>query len=232
MKKAKKGVKYFTDDTEKWIVEYNSSTDPVYRAEIFTKHIYYPFYKLVENIIHRFKFYYTDVDNLEDLKHEVVTVLLEDKIMKFDASYGAKAYSYFGTIVKRWLINYNAQNYKKLTTNSSITNYDIVEENPKVYTDLNMMNLGNVMDRWVNDCNERLTEMFTKDSDLRIAEAVLTLFDKRDVIEVFRKKALYIYIREMTNCETANITSVISVMKSDFLKYKERYSSEYEVVSI
>jgi hypothetical protein len=232
MKKAKKGVKYFTDDTEKWIVEYNSSTDPVYRAEIFTKHIYYPFYKLVENIIHRFKFYYTDVDNLEDLKHEVVTVLLEDKIMKFDASYGAKAYSYFGTIVKRWLINYNAQNYKKLTTNSSITHYDIVEDNPKVYTDLNMMNLGSVMDRWVNDCNERLTEMFTKDSDLRIAEAVLTLFDKRDVIEVFRKKALYIYIREMTNCETANITSVISVMKSDFLKYKERYSSEYEVVSI
>lgn len=231
MKKTTKGVRYFTDETEKWIVEYNSSTDSVYRADIFTKHIYYPFYKLAENIIHKFKFYYTDVDNLEDLKHEIVTVLLEDKIMKFDASYGAKAYSYFGTIVKRWLINYNAQNYKKLTTNTSITSYDIVEENPKIYTDLNVMNLGNVMDRWVDDCTERLTSIFTKESDLRIAEAVLTLFVTRENIEVFKKKALYIYVREMTNCDTASITSVINVLKLDYIKYRERYNDDYEVIS-
>lgn len=231
MKKSNKGVRYFTDETQKWIVEYNSSTDPVYRADIFTKHIYYPFYKLAENIIHRFKFYYTDVDNLEDLKHEIVTVLLEEKIMKFDASYGAKAYSYFGTIVKRWLINYNAQNYKKLTNNSPISSIDVVEENPKVYTDLNMMNLGSVMDRWVDSCSGRLSSMFTKESDLRIAEAVLTLFVTRDGIEVFKKKALYIYIREMTNCETSLITSVINVLKLDYIKYREKYNDDYEVIS-
>ena len=39
-------------------------------------------------------------------------MLLEEKIMKFDSTHGAKAYSYFGTIVKRWLINYNNKNYK------------------------------------------------------------------------------------------------------------------------
>ena len=41
-------------------------------------------------------------------------MLLEEKIMKFDPTNGAKAYSYFGTIVKRWLINYNNKNYKNL----------------------------------------------------------------------------------------------------------------------
>lgn len=231
MEKTKKGVRYFTNDTEKWIVEYNSSTDPVYRAEIFTKHIYYSFYKLAENIIHKFKFYYTDVENIEDLKHEIVTVLLEDKIMKFNPSYGAKAYSYFGTIVKRWLINYNAQNYKKLTASTSITSYDIIEEIPQVYTDLNILNLGSIMDMWVDDISGRLSKIFNKDSDIRIAEAILTLFMKRDIIEVFKKKALYIYIREMTNCETSQITTVVNVLNLDFLEYKKGYIDDYEITS-
>ena len=112
IKKSK--ANYFTKETEEYIVKYNESEDNTYRNSIFTEHIYYPFYKLAENIIHTFKFYYTDVDKIEDLKHEIVSMLLEEKIMKFDPTNGAKAYSYFGTIVKRWLINYNNKNYKKL----------------------------------------------------------------------------------------------------------------------
>ena len=111
-KKAK--ANYFTSETEDYIKRYNVSTDNEYRNDIFTNHIYLPFYKLAENIIHTFKFYYTDVDKIEDLKHEIVSMLLEEKIMKFDPDHGAKAYSYFGTIVKRWLINYNNKNYKNL----------------------------------------------------------------------------------------------------------------------
>ena len=98
-KRAK--ANYFTKETEEYIVRFNESEDQDYRSKIFTEHIYYPFYKLAENIIHTFKFYYTDVDKIEDLKHEIVSVLYEEKIMKFDPTNGAKAYSYFGTIVKR-----------------------------------------------------------------------------------------------------------------------------------
>ena len=112
-RKPKKDRNYFTQETEDYIVKYNQSTDHDYRAKIFTDHIYLPFYKLAENIIHTFKFYYTDVERIEDLKHEVVSVLLEQKIDKFDPTNGAKAYSYFGTITKNWLIVYNTKNYKK-----------------------------------------------------------------------------------------------------------------------
>ena len=114
MPRKKSKANYFTSETEEYIKLYNTSTDDEYRAKIFTDHIYLPFYKLAENIIHTFKFYYTDVEKIEDLKHEIVSVLLEEKIMKFDPTNGAKAYSYFGTIVKRWLINYNNKNYKRL----------------------------------------------------------------------------------------------------------------------
>ena len=81
-KRAK--ANYFTSETEQYINKYNTSSDSEYRAKIFTDHIYLPFYKLAENIIHTFKFYYTDVERIEDLKHEVVSMLLEEKIMKFD----------------------------------------------------------------------------------------------------------------------------------------------------
>ena len=101
MARKKSSNNYFTKETEEYIVKYNISVDPDYRAKIFTKHIYFPFYKLAENIIHTFKFYYTDVERIEDLKHEVVSMLLEEKIMKFDPTNGAKAYSYFGKVVSK-----------------------------------------------------------------------------------------------------------------------------------
>jgi hypothetical protein len=232
MKKPKKSNTYFTADTEKWIVEYNSSTDPVYRAKIFTEHIYYPFYKLAENLIHRFKFYYTDVENLEDLKHEIITLLLEDKIMKFNPEYGAKAYSYFGTIVKRWLINYNAQNYKKLRRDMSIDSVDVIEDNPKFYTELSGRNLAINLNEWVKDIQSRLDNMFPKKQERKVAEAILTLFEKRGMLEVFKKKALYIYIREMTDCETPIITNVIGALKVDYYTYTTGFKSEYDILAM
>jgi len=66
---------YFTKDTEDAIVSYNNSSDPLFRDKIFREKIYYPFYKLAENIIHSFKFYYTDVEDVEDLKLEIISVL-------------------------------------------------------------------------------------------------------------------------------------------------------------
>ena len=112
-KKKRQKRNYFTQETENAIVQYNISSDKKFKSDIYSKEIHYPFYKLTENIIHTFKFYYTDgVENLEDLQHEIMVFLL-DKIHLFDLSKGAKAYSYFGTIVKRWLIIYNQKNYKK-----------------------------------------------------------------------------------------------------------------------
>ena len=84
MPRKRSKANYFTKETEEYINKYNSSIDTEYRNKIFTEHIYYPFYKLAENIIHTFKFYYTDVDKIEDLKHEIVSMLLEEKIIKFD----------------------------------------------------------------------------------------------------------------------------------------------------
>jgi hypothetical protein len=213
---------YFTKDTEAAIVRYNNSTDPEERSDLYEEYIHWPFYKLTENIIHTFKFYYTDVENLEDLQHEIMTFLLS-KIHLFDPSKGAKAYSYFGTIVKRWLIVYNEKNYKKKVKNvqiADISNYsnldtsdpnfitskkaegdtfNIVEDedfsNADDYTPRDYKyedRLSLFIDQYVEYCTDHIYELFPKGNDAAIADAILELFRKRENIDVFNKKALYI----------------------------------------
>jgi len=222
-KRAK--ANYFTSETEEYIKKYNTSTDQEYRNKIFTENIYLPFYKLAENIIHTFKFYYTDVEQIEDLKHEIVSVLLEEKIMKFDPDNGAKAYSYFGTIVKRWLINYNNKNYKKLKQIGSFSDVEESYETEFGVTSTDGLTMSKFIDKWVDEMYLNLEEIFYKEPELKIADAVLTLFKTRHDLEIFKKKALYIYIREMTDCQTPQLTKVITTLKEHF---RQKYTLYYD----
>ena len=135
MGRKKSNKNYFTLETEAKIIEYNNTKDEEVRSKIYKDHIHYPFFKLTQNIIHRYKFYNTEVDNIEHLQHEVITFLLS-KIHLFDESKGTKAYSYFGTITKNYLIQYNRKNYNKkishLDTSAIVSNinhsYNMDEE--------------------------------------------------------------------------------------------------------
>ena len=72
---------------------------------------------------------------------------------------------------------------------------------------------------------KKLDELFQKEADIQIADAVLTLFEKRYDLEIFKKKALYIYIREMTGTETPYLTKVINILKEEFY---DLYNDYYE----
>jgi len=218
---------YFTKETEDAIIQYNNSTDPEERGRLFRDKIHYAFYKLAENLIHTFKFYYTEVENLEDLKHEIVALLVEEKIHKFDSSKGAKAYSYFGTIVKNWLIVYNDKNYKKKIDKSPI---EEVKSNESFSYSLDDQKysgdkLSKFIDAYVKYCTDNIYELFPldryttpPDENAKIADAILELFRKRDNLDVFNKKALYIYIREMIDVKTPKITKVANKLNDIFKK--------------
>lgn len=214
---------YFTQGTEDAIVRYNASSDPILRDKIFTNEIYYPFYKLAENIIHTFKFYYLDVDSIEDLKLDVVSMLVEEKIHRFDATNGAKAFSYFQTIVKRWLINYNNKNYKKLKQIGSFEEMEDSYEVEGVPNSERKIALASIVNFFVESSYKDIDILFPKEQDQKVADAILTLFNSRHDLEIFRKKALYIYIREMTDCETPTLTKVISKLKEEFYRVHKSY---------
>ena len=226
-KRRKKSKNYFTQDTEDAIVLYNNTEDPEVRSKIYEREIHYAFFKLTENIIHTFKFYHTEVSNLEHLQHEIITFLLT-KMHLFDPTKGAKAYSYFGTIVKRWLILYNTKNYNKkikkvgvdeLTKDTSKDTYNIDSYGKK------KDELSEYIDLFVDYTTENILELFPKKNDAQIADAILELFRKREVLEVFNKKALYIYIREMVEVKTPKITKIADklhdIFKSNYIHYLE-----------
>lgn len=287
-RKPKEPRLYFTSDTEDAIIEYLFSTNQTVRNKIYKDRIEYAFYKLAENLIHTFKFYYTDTDSIEDLKQEVIVVLLEklhlfnhsksidrklnkiinkeflenytpgefsaytdnaitvtqeqinDFIKKLKVSPKCfekisqltppKAYSYFGTIAKRYLINYNKNNYEKIQHKVEV---EEIEEN-KEFLDKTLKeqeeksNPHSFIDLYIEYIDKHLYTLFPKPHDARTADAIIELFRKRDTLEIFNKKALYIYIREITDTTTPHITKITK--KLDSLKSKlfnEYYNTGY-----
>jgi hypothetical protein len=222
-RKPKQANVYFTQETEDAIVRYVASDDQKERNELFNKHINYALHKLAENIIHTFKFYYTEVETIEELKHEVVCVLLE-KLHKYKQSEG-KAYSYFGTIVKRYLIVYNNNNYKKLKNKGTIEEVDVdktitSELIKKEDVDVKILDFT---DAFVELVDTNLFKLFAKHKEATVADAVLELFKKRESLDVMSKKALYIYIREITEAPTPVITKVIKKLKGLYEHYYGKY---------
>ena len=200
-KRRKKSKNYFTQDTEDAIVLYNNTECSKIRSKIYEREIHYAFFKLTENIIHTFKFYHTEVEKLEHLQHEIITFLLS-KIHLFDPGRGAKAYSYFGTIVKRWLILYNTKNYNKKVKKVPVDNLT-KEGSTYIYS---MKDVGKEKDE--------LSEYI----EIYVKHVTENIFD-------FNKKALYIYIREMVDVKTPKITKIADklyeIFRSQYVFYLE-----------
>ena len=219
IRKPKTKNVYFTSETEEAILRYRLAPNQAVANQIYNKEIHYAFYKLAENIIHTFKFYYTEVDNIEDLKYEVISFLLQ-KLHLYDQSKG-KAYSYFGTIAKRYLIIYNQKNYKKMVSKmqvSEVDNSEKTHESLVIGTETEDINRNSVINQFINVVDTNLSLMFEKESEMKVADAILEVFKKRENIDIFNKKALFIYIKEITDCQSNTITKVIKKLK---VAYKE-----------
>lgn len=282
--KSKVNRNYFTQETEDAILLYNKTESPNQRSKIYSKSIHYPFFKLTQNIIHTFKFYNTDVEDLEHLQHEIIVFLLgkmhlyhhsksiEDRLHKIinkKYEYGSlheqgsfleytnnadkitsqqikdfikpylevvcddckkelkrltppKAYSYFGTIVKRWLINYNKKNYTKKINSSPIEDlHHSLEFSYGLDSSLPSTDQFSLfLDDFVDYIDINIYNFFPKQKDAQVADAILELFRKRESIDVFNKKALYIYIREQGDFKTQKITKISNELSEIF---KEKY---------
>ena len=213
---------YFTEDTELDIIEYLASEDQVLRNKIYNERIHHSFYKLAENLIHTFKFYYTEVEDLEDLKHEVICFLLE-KLHYFKVGKG-KAFSYFSIVGKNYLILYNNKNYAKKKKKADLLEVDTDNE---ILNGFERKEVHDVkvefLDMYITHVDANLTKYFKKDAEIRVADAVLTVLKNREHLEIFNKKAIYIYIREITGLETPIITKVVKKLKNIFNTTYSRY---------
>jgi len=218
--KQKKRRGYFFEEHENAIIAYNKETNLQLRDKVYTNFIHTPFMKLAENIIHTFKFYCFD-DPYEDVQSEVVAYLLE-KIDKYDETKGSKAYSYFSIVAKNYLIYNNNENYKKTKQRTTL---DVVDLSRDVVNEDARDDLKDSMKDFTDDMVEywdnNLGLIFTRRKDIRVAAAITELFRRRENIEIYNKKALYILIREMADVKTQYITKVVNVMRRI---YREKWA--------
>jgi hypothetical protein len=213
---------YFNQTTENAIIRYNKTDDARLKNKIYSQHIAYPFDKLAENIIHTFKFYYFDVPS-EQVKHEVVSFLVMN-MHKFKEGKG-KAFSYFSIVAKNYLILHNNKNYKNYKIHDKM---DVLDYGNNIREAQDRHNVANfnqeyvteMLDYWENN----LVNIFKRQKDILVADAVLEIFRRRENIENFNKKALYILIREMTGSKTQHITRIVNMMK----KYNSQLMMEFQ----
>ena len=210
-------------------MEYVASTNQDFRDKVYRERIEYGFFKLTQNIIHTFKFYYTDGESIEDVQQEVIAFLLE-KLKLYKPEKG-KAYSYFGTITKRYLILKNKKNYQKLQNKGDLLEVDedktIKEEIINDYYGKDY-SVSEFMSLYIKHIDKHLNRLFPKELDAKTADAIIELFRKCESLDIFNKKALYIYIREIVDVDTPQITKITKKLKVTYIElYNQYYSDGY-----
>ena len=223
VKKKKKPKNYYFDQVvENAVIRYNNTDDARLKNIIYNDHISFAFDKLAENIIHTFKFYYFDVSS-EQVKHEVVSFLVMN-MHKFKEGKG-KAFSYFSIVAKNYLILHNNKNYKnyKIHDKMEVLDYGSNIKTNQEYNEIASFNKDYVTEM-LNYWDNNITNIFRRQKDILVADAVLEMFRRRENIENFNKKALYILIREMTGSKTQHITRIVNVMK----KYNANLLKEFQ----
>ena len=212
-------MKYWGEDQEDAIVEFNTNDDIEDKHKVFVAIIEPAFRKLVENIYYTYNFNKILWDR-EQIEHEVMTHLYE-KLSKFDVTKNKKSFSYFGTITKNWMIQrcntdknkrfIDADNQEMIMHNISINSY---EENK-----LNRHNeefIGEIIEDF-DDWDAK--DNYTRD-DFAGLEIVNDILKNYERFNIYNKKQLYVYIREATDLPSRKITKSLKKIKLDYFSVK------------
>lgn len=225
MRKNKK--EYFGPDVDEAIVEYNSTTDSALRGKLYVEKIDYAINKLAENVIRSYKFYYMDSESYEDFKHSVVIFLLE-KFPNYTRDKG-KGFSFFTVVARNYCILKTRKNYKRLVNRMELSDVEDRGYSALSYhfdedqLEDHEMSVQRFVSQFVEYWDEHLEYIYTRPQDQQIVAAIIKLLQHRDKIDLFNKKAIYLYIKEMYNVSTPQITRVVKNFKDKYKCMQQDY---------
>jgi len=222
-RRKKKNNDYFTKIHENAILEYIGCKDRDRRNEIYRDIVQPAFVEMINKIVFTYKF--TNLPNIENLKDEceihLITVL-----SNFDSSKGSKAFSYFSVITKNWFI---AKVKKTAIQLRREAGYDEISkqmemEHLSIYNTYDderikkefMEHLWNEIKKW--------EKQNLKENERKILEAIKILFADADTIEIFNKKAIYLYIREITNLNTKQVLNNLNKFRIEYASFKKKWN--------
>jgi hypothetical protein len=195
------------------------------RNKIYNQYLRDPLDKMISSIIRRYKLYRKDMDFKEI--HTDTHSFLMTKIEKFKPSKEKKAYSYFGTICKNYLMGQIIKDQKEL--NRKISYEDIstsLEENLKYSYSLenDYVEATSIIEKFIEELKEYIDTESLSDNERKLGYALLELFENYETIFMgadnnkFNKNVILLSLREMTNLSTKEI-------RNSMKKYKKLYGS-------
>ena len=229
--RKKKSNYYFTSVHEKAIVEYANTEDKKRRSELYIALIGPALDELVDKIVYTYKF--TSLPNIDYLKEDC-KVWLTTILDKYDPNKGSKAYSYFSVITKNWFIHkvkLNAtrnrrevdyEEYRSTYSNNAalVENANLVTYNPylKARADFEFWQ------KFWKEFSEWDSEHL-KENERKVMQAVKILFESSDEIEIFNKKAIYLYLREITGLNTKQVVNNLQKLRSKYKDFKIKWDN-------
>jgi len=222
-KKRKSKRYYFTEVHENAIVRYAICNDKKERTKLYIEYIQPAFNELVDKIVFTYKF--STLPNIDLLRDEC-KIWLTTILNKFDPNKGSKAFSYFSVITKNWFIHKvkkNSQRYKReiqfedLSKDAEQSHMSVVssyvhEREIKEF----WKHLWSQIDDWDQE-NLRVNER-------KVLEAVKILLSNSDDIEIFNKKAVYLYLRELTGLNTKQVVNNLNKLRVRYSKFRKNWN--------
>ena len=208
---------YFTKDHENAIIQYSNTDCIRERTELYVKWIQPAFNEMVDKIVFTYKF--TNLPNCDVLRDEC-KIWLMTILDKYDPSKGSKAFSYFSVITKNWFIHKVKRQQKR---NKREVDYDNISkrfEEEFLSTSESYLSNREENEFWNSFYGELKSwdASTMKENDLKVYKAINILFESKEDIEIFNKKAIYLYLREITGLNTKQIVNSLK-------KFRKRYNN-------
>ena len=219
-KKAKN--RYFTKVHEEAIINYTLTEDNKIRTELYVNYIEPAFGEMVDKIVYTYKF--TTLPNVDVLKDDC-KIWLTTILDKFDPSKNSKAFSYFSVITKNWFIHKVKKTSKDLKREAQFDEVsgEIIQKHLSTVNpyekDRNNFEFWQHLFSEINNWEK----LKLKDNEKKVLDAIKILFDSIDEIEIFNKKAMYLYIREITGLNTKQIVNNLNKIRIKYKQFKKKW---------
>lgn len=226
---------YFGPEEEEAVVNFLESKCELERNKIFDEWLKAPLDKMVESIIRRYKLYRKG-ETFEELHGDTVSFLMT-KVHKFEPKKGKKAYSYFGTIAKNYVLGLLMKDDKYMKHTSS---YDMLSSSIEDREELTYVidNDGIIMDEFIKKLSLNIIEEMNDDDlpqkkklnpnekkvGLALVEILLnweTVFEEMDGGSKYNKNSVLETMRNYTNLSTKDIRIAMKRYKILYNLFKE-----------
>jgi len=210
---------YFTKVHENAIIRYALTDSKAERTDLYISYIGPAFDEMVDKIVYTYKF--NNLPNIDYLKDDcklwLITIL-----DKYDTTRNSKAFSYFSVITKNWFIHKVKQNSKKLKRDLQYEDLNDETEIEQFITENTYETNREQQEFWQHLFGEmdKWEKLKLKETERKVLQAIKILFNSTDDIEIFNKKAIYLYMREITGLNTKQIVNNLNRIRKRYRMFK------------